>query len=311
MIKLQSKKKKASQYVIGGTVAVIILGLWISLPLMNGTSSSSSDVGNPFRSKVSDISTLGADIPQEGSAPGSPLSGEMTNNPATSGEQMASSLFQSGPEADAPAASASADAGAPAPSAGPVPASGPGAASPSGGPGGKLAAVASISGSNSGSMTAGNTHSKFFGSGNQEAKFAAPLGNELKKAALTAPEKKDVSAMLNNAVAQSKQAAKAPNMDASRGDATTAFGSSSKGASSSDLNGKSEESSAVSGLAMGEAAADLKKSDPSLSHNKVTPPSPPAVDTSMSENDQMKKMIMQMILQSVLGMAFPMPTGGK
>ncbi|PIU19667.1 MAG: hypothetical protein COT18_06310, partial [Elusimicrobia bacterium CG08_land_8_20_14_0_20_59_10] len=74
MMKLQTKKKKASQYVVGGTVAVIILGLWISMPLMNGISSSSGSVGNPFNSRVSDISTLGTDISQEGSAPGSALS---------------------------------------------------------------------------------------------------------------------------------------------------------------------------------------------------------------------------------------------
>jgi hypothetical protein len=231
----------------------------------------------------------------------------MTNTPATSGEEMASSLFQSGPEADAPAASASADAGAPAPSGGPVSASGPGPGPSSSGPGGKLSAVASISGGNSGSMTAGNsTHSKFFGSGNQEAKFAAPLGADLKKAASSGPDKKEaVTAMLNSAVAQSQMAAKAPNMDSARGDATTAFGGGSKGASSSDLNGKAEESSAVSGLTMGAAAADLKKSDPSINKTKVSPPKLDTdANTKQSEDEQMKQMIIQMIIKAALGMAF-------
>ena len=313
IIKLQPKKKKASQYVIGGTVAVIILGLWISMPLMNGSSSSSGGAGNPFQSKVSDISTLGGDIPQEGSAPGSPLSGEMTNNPATSGEQVAASLFQSGPETDAPAAaaSASADAGAPAPAGGPEPSSGPGPSASAGGPGGKLAAVASISGSGSNSMTAGNSsHSKFFGSGNQKAEFAAPAGLDLKKTA-SSPEKREaVTAMLHSAVAQSQMAVKAPNMDSSRGEASTAFGGSSKSGSSSDLGGKAEEAAAVSGLSMGAAAGDLKKSDPSLSKTKVSPPKLDTAATSQSNDEKYKEMMMQMLIQFVMGSAFGGGMGG-
>jgi hypothetical protein len=98
MMKFQPKKNKSTQYVIGGTVAVIILGIWVSIPLMSGSSLDSSiSAGNPFRSKVADIGLLGSDIASEAGAPGSPLSGEMINNPATSGEDIASSLFQSGP----------------------------------------------------------------------------------------------------------------------------------------------------------------------------------------------------------------------
>ena len=157
MIKLNTRKQnKPMQYVVGGTVAVIILGLWISMPLMNSSSMSSSvSAGNPFKSKVADISSLGSDVALEGSAPGSALSGEMINNPATSGESILSSLFQSGPE-DAPgaeasaSASASADAGAaPAPGGPGGGDSGAGSAQ-SGRSGGKLSAVASLGGSSGG-----------------------------------------------------------------------------------------------------------------------------------------------------------------
>ena len=116
-MKFQTKKNKSTQYVIGGTIAVIILGLWISIPLMTGSSLDSSiSSGNPFRSKAGNMSLLGSDISSEGGAPGSPLSGAMIDNPATSGDETASSLFQSGLVGEEPAAvSATADASAAAP----------------------------------------------------------------------------------------------------------------------------------------------------------------------------------------------------
>ena len=175
-MRFQTKKNKSTQYVIGGTVAVIILGLWISLPLMSGSSLDSSvSTGNPFRSKVADISLLGSDISSEGGAPGSPLSGDMINNPATSGEEIASSLFESGPGSDEPAVAVSADASA-APAASPMASAGAPAA-PSG-PRGRLSAAASITAGNSSSMSSGGKHDKFFGTGNQKSEFApaAPAG---------------------------------------------------------------------------------------------------------------------------------------
>ncbi|HBA60198.1 MAG TPA: hypothetical protein DCZ92_05180 [Elusimicrobia bacterium] len=307
MIKLQTRKKKAPQYVVGGTVAVIILGLWISMPLMNGTASSSGGAGNPFNSRVSDISTLGTDIPQEGSAPGSPLSGEMTNNPATSGEDIAASLFQSG-AAEEPVVSASADAAASAPSEGPGAVyGGGGGSSPSGGPAGKLAAVGSISGGSNNTMTAGGSHNKFFGSGNTKAELAKPLSADLKKDVPSVLKEKDRGAAttsLNDAVSKGALAMKSPNSDASRNDATTAFSGGNKGLSTSELGGKSEEVSAVSGLEMGQAAGDLKKNDPSINKHKVTMPKPVEASEVESQDEQMKQMIIQMILKAAIGMAF-------
>jgi len=300
MIKIQGRKSKKTQYAVGGTVAVIILGLWIALPLMNNSSLDSSvSAGNPFKSRVADISSLGSDIPSEGGAPGSPLSGEMINNPATSGEDMASSLFQSGLEGEeaAPAeVTASASASAPLPAVSGF----PGASAPSGG-GAKLGAVASISGGNSNSMTAGGVHNKFFGSGGQKAEFAPATGADLKK--MAAEDKKPgLLAMLNNTADKSQLAAKTGNVDAAKGGAAAAFTNTAK-AGGSDLNDKMENQSAMSGLQLGQTAQDLKKSDPNMSKHKVAMPEPKPVKDEKAD-EEMKKMLLQMIIQNVLGPMF-------
>ena len=299
MMKIQTKKSKSTQYAIGGTVGVVILALWISLPLMSGSSLDGGvSAGNPFKSRVADLSAL-SDIPSEGGAPGSPLSGEMINNPATSGEDIASSLFQSGisDEEAAPEASASAD-----PASGAVPGvpSASGGAPAAGGPKGKLSAAASISGGNSNSMTAGGLHNKFFGSGTNKAEIAPAAAADIKKMA-AADKKSSLVAMLNNSSDKSKLAAKTGNMDDSKGGAASAFANTAKGASA-DLNNEFEGQAMDSGLQLGQTAQDLKKSDPSLSKTKVTPPSKPKDATD--ESEEMKNQIKMMIIQMVLKAAF-------
>ncbi|OGR51697.1 MAG: hypothetical protein A2049_10365 [Elusimicrobia bacterium GWA2_62_23] len=300
MIKLQTKKSKTTQYIIGGVVAVIILGLWVSLPLMNNSSlDASMAAGNPFRSKVADISTLGSDIPSEGGAPGSPLSGEMINNPATSGEDIASSLFQSGLMEEAPLTeSVSADASA-APSS--VPSASSGAPMPAA-PMGKLNTVASISGGNSNSMTAGGLHNKFFGGGGAKAEFAPATGPDLKKLASSDDKRSALVSMLNNTAEKSQLAAKTGSMDAAKGGATAAFTNSAK-LGGSDLDDKLENQSASSGLQLGQTAADLKKNDPNINKNKVNVPEPKPVKDDKAD-EEFKKMIIQMIFQSVIGPMF-------
>lgn len=304
MMKFPTKKSKSTQYVIGGTVGVIILGLWISLPLLSGASMEGSvAAGNPFKSKVADLSAL-SDIPSEGGAPGSPLSGEMINNPATSGEDIASSLFQSGvSEEEAPAASASADASGSAPE---VPsASGGAAGAGGGGPKGKLSAAASITGGNSNSMTAGGMHNKFFGSSNAKADVAPALPADTKKMAAT-EKKGTLAALLNSSAEKSKLAANSGNVDASKGGAASAFANTAKGGGGADLNSDMEAKSLESGLQLGQTAQDLKKSDPSISKSKVTPPSKPedATDESEEMKKQIKMMIIQMVLKAALGAMF-------
>ncbi|MHB0994963.1 MAG: hypothetical protein ACYC2I_01195 [Elusimicrobiales bacterium] len=299
MMKFPTKRSKSTQYVIGGTVGVLILALWISLPLLSGSSMEGSvAAGNPFKSKVADLSAL-SDIPSEGGAPGSPLSGEMINNPATSGEDIASSLFQSGIGEETPEASASADASASAPD---VPSASGGAPMPSaGGPKAKLAAAASITGGNSNSMTAGGIHNKFFGSGNNKAEVAPALPADMKK--MAAPDKKGtLAALLSNTADKSKLAANSGSMDASKGGASAAFTNTAKAGGSADLNSDLEAKSLESGLQLGQTAQDLKKSDPSLSKSKVTPPSKP--EDATDESEEMKNQIKMMIIQMVLKAAF-------
>jgi len=304
-MKFQTKKgSKSTQYVIGGTVAVIILALWVSLPLMSGSALDSNvAAGNPFRSKVADIGLLGSDIASEAGAPGSPLSGAMINNPATSGEDIASSLFQSGPLGDEPvdasAASASAEVSAP---SGGAPSASAGAPAPAGA-GSKLRAAASITAGNSNSMTAGGTHNKFFGAGSQKSEFSPVAPADLKKP--TVDKKNSLTAMLSSSAEKSSLAAKTGKLDDAKGGASAAFGGGST-AKGVDLNDDIEQASVASGLQMGQTAQDLKKNDPSLSKTKITPPSKPedATDESEEMKKEIKMMIIKMVLQMVLGSVF-------
>ncbi|HAF96051.1 MAG: hypothetical protein A2021_02950 [Elusimicrobia bacterium GWF2_52_66] len=281
-------------------VAVIILIAWILLPLMSNSSLDASvSAGNPFRSKVSDIGSLMGDIPSEGGAPGSPLSGEMTDNPATSGESLISSLFQSEAGDEETAAGAGASAGVSGSLSGKPSASAP---APSLGAGrAKLAPKASITGGNSNSMSTGGPHNKFFGNGNAKNDIAsapdlnANIGRD-------AAKKSALVAMLGNAADKSKFAAKTGGMDAARGGAASAFEKSAK-AGASDLNTALESNSAAAGLSMGQAAQDLKRNDPSLNSHKVQLPQPKVVKVDDTD-EQLKKMIMQMIIQATLGQIF-------
>jgi hypothetical protein len=301
MIRLQTRKTKFSQYFAGGAIAVIVLILWVSLPLMNNSSLDSSvSAGNPFRSRITDIGVLSGDIPSEGGAPGSPLSGEMTDNPATSGDILASSLFQSGTDFEDASAEdkASADAGAPsAPdkysASAPPPSRGAGGA--------KLAPLPSITAGNSNSMSTGGTHNKFFGTGNAKADFA-PVGDFKTKNVPDADRKSALVAMLSDAADKSKLAAKTGSMDAAKGGSAAAFEKIGRG-DAGNLTTDLEKGAASSGLSMGQAAQDLKRNDPSLSSHKVQMPEPKPTKTDDSE-EEMKKMIMQMIIQATLGSMF-------
>ena len=304
MMKFQAKKNKSTQYVIGGTVAVVILGLWISLPLMTGSSlDSSMSTGNPFRSKVANMSLLGSDISAEGGAPGSPLSGAMIDNPATSGSDIASSLFQSGLVGEEPAASASADASAAAPDVPSASGSGSSGAPAPSTPRGKLSAVASITAGNSNSMSSGGKHDKFFGSGNQKSEFTAAAASDIKKMA-AADKKAGLVAMLGSSAEKSGLAAKSGNLGAAKGGAAAAFGGASNKGTGADLNSGLEDASLGAGMQMGQTAQDLKKNDPSLSKTKITPPAEPEDVTD--ENEEMKKEIMKMIIQALLKAALGM-----
>jgi hypothetical protein len=306
MLQLKDRKPKFTQYALGGAVAVVILFAWISIPLMQSSSLDSSvSPSSYFKTRTADVSSLGSEIPPEGAAPGYSLNGGMLNNPVTSGENIASTLFQSGP-ADEPAPqdpSADSPAGAPATGA-PLPGvPGPGYASPSSasGPRAKLASMPSITGGNSNSMTAGGgTHNKFFGGGASKKEEFAPL-EKLDKKIPAAEKRGGIAAKLEKMEAKSALAARSFDVAQSRGGASEAFGGSAKGKSPA-LNTEMEESAEIAGLGMGAAAQDLKRNDPQISRKKVSMPEPkPEV---ADEDQKMKEMLIQMLLSSLLGGLF-------
>ena len=306
MIRLNTtgKKPKSTQYVVGGVVAVIILLCWISIPLMNNSSlDSSAGSGNPFKTKTADIGSLGSDIPSEGGAPGQAMNGEMLYNPATSGENIASSLFQSGPEDEETAAAPSApDISGPA-----APGSGSGAsAGVSGGgastPKGKLSAMPSITAGNGNSVTTGGKFDKPFGTGAAKQDTGPTLDQLSKKNMPAADKRNALIAMLQKVDDKSAQGAKSNNANEARGASTGAF---EKTKTDSNLNSGLEQASAGAGLETSAAAQDLKRSDPSLSKNKSTIPEPKvSVDKSKEADEAMKKMIVQMLISSVIGPMF-------
>lgn len=97
MLNLKGKKSKTAQYAIGGVVGFVILILWFSVPLMDKSAwNTAVPEGNPFSSKSVDLRGLSDGMSYESGAPGSPLSGAMIDNPATSGQDINSSLYSSG-----------------------------------------------------------------------------------------------------------------------------------------------------------------------------------------------------------------------
>ena len=303
MVMITGKKSKTKQYVIGGVVALVILCAWISIPLMQNSSMDSSVAsGNFFKTRTADVSSLGNDIPQEGGAPGYALNGEMLNNPATSGENIASSLFQSGPDDETALVEASADDSSRPPAPLPGMSASAGAPGPSSsGSKGKLSSMPSITAGNSNSMTAGGSHNKFFGSGAAKADIAPAADQAFKN--VTASDKRNaLVAMLQKAEEKSAQAAKAPNAAAAAGGATSAFEKTAR-ADNSSLNTDTENDAASSGLALGAAAQDLKRNDPQMNKKKVSLPEPKAVKDDKGD-EEIKKMLLQMIISSVLGPMF-------
>lgn len=293
------KKPKSTHYVVGGVVAVIILLCWISIPLMNNSSlDSSAGPGNPFKTRTADLDSLGADIPSEGGAPGQALNGEMLYNPAGSGENIASSLFQSGPEDEEnPSAPAAPDISGPA-----APGSGSGAsagvtASP--GSKGKLGAMPSITAGNGNSATTGGKFDKPFGTGAAKQE-TGPALDQFSKKPPPAEKRSALIAMLQKAEDKSVDAAKSNNSNEARGSAASAF---EKTKTYANLNSGLERAAGGAGLENDAAAQDLKRSDPSLSKNKSTIPEP-SVDKSKEADEAMKKMIIQMLISSVMGPMF-------
>lgn len=295
---MTAKKPKKTQYIIGSIVAVLILFMWISLPLMNKTGTSSSAAyGGTFSKKSADLSLLadgaGAD------APGAPLSGELIDNPATALDMAASSLFSSGDSSENPSettsessANSTADGNVPVPDAntgsnyGSVPK-------------GKLNVLPSLTAGNSNTNTVGGTHNKFFGQDTAKADFKpSDLGDIKPKS----EKGQALLASLKNAQDQSVKAANSANLSDAKNAATQAFGASVK-ADDSKLNTETEQKFAEAGMQLGKVDTSMKKNDPSLTKKEIKLPEPKEMEVDNSD-EEMKKMLMQMIIQATVGAVF-------
>lgn len=300
LLKRQEENKKKIVYIVAGIISFIIFLIWITIPLTQKSSWDTS-VSNPYgmSKKSADLALLdsgGID------APGAPLTGALIDNPATNLDLEASSLFKM-PESEIKyeeepkveeekTSSISSDVSvAPPPVTNVQPHSG----------GGKLAKLPSLGGSSGGTMTVGTTHDKFFGSQKAEANLV-PLNaksddiksskGNLALSALKAAEKSSVIA------AQAKSA------EQSKGAATSAFEKTAK-VDEYLLNSKEEKEVAQSGLSLAKAEVDLKRSDPNLSKKKITLPQPTKdEDESKKMEEQIKMMLLQMLIQATLGPIF-------
>jgi len=309
MFTLMEKRRKFTQYAAGGAVAVVILFAWISIPLMHSSSLDSSVDPNGFlRTKTADVNSLASEIPLEGAAPGHYLNGSMFNNPAVTGENIAATLFQSGPleeglPADSPAEPMASAMDFPEPSA-----SAPGAsagAAPAARA--KISPVPSIGSGNSSSMSMGGKHSKFFGSGAASKK---PRDFTAESAPAKAPRKTRLSTNKRSSLvdglkkvnARSLSSARSFSADQSRSGASSAFGGSVQ-KRTADLRAPMELAARGAGIAMGAAAQSLKGNDPSMSSKHITIPEP-EVNKDAEADEEMKQMILQMLLSSLLGGLF-------
>ncbi|MEF3280677.1 MAG: hypothetical protein K6357_06915 [Elusimicrobiota bacterium] len=296
IISVQNKKKK-TQYIIASIIAISVLFIWVSIPLLNKSSWDTS-VSNPYgmAKKSGDLSladSAGVD------APGQPLDGSMIDNPATTLDLEASSLFKM-PDSDinyeedsSQKTTASIDSNV----------SAPGVSAPSvGGFNGKakLNKLPSLSGGNSGSLTLGQTHNKFFGQETAKANLV-PLNDSTD---IKSSKKNFALEALKKAEQNSVMAAKTENADAAKSAASSAFEKTQK-FDELFLNSKDEKEYHSSGLEFAEAESDLKKNDPSVSKKKISLPQPSKdEDESKKMEEQMKQMLLQMIIQATLGQVF-------
>ncbi len=309
MLNLQGKKGKTAQYAIGGVVGFIVLVLWFSVPLMDRSSwNTAVPEGNPFSSKSVDLSSLSDGMGYEGGAPGSPLSGELTYNPATSGDDVGSSLYNSGfeemidgemenGEGEGASGAVAVSAGSSSKHSGSAYAPSPRNTSI-----GKLNKVASIGSGGGSSGTSGKKHNKFFGGGNDKAKFSenynAPIGKIKKDSKLLASA--------DNSRKQSKKA-EAINLkgkeEAGRSGIAAAFNNLVK-ADDSQITTGLEEAASDSGIVEGEIGGDLKKNDPGLNKSKYTPPAPGEPSSGVDNDEKYKQMIIKMVIGATLGSMF-------
>lgn len=295
---ITARKPKKMQYVIGSLVSFLILLMWVSLPVMNKTGSSSSPVySGSFSKKSADLSLLADDAGAD--ATGVPLSGELIDNPATTLDMAASSLFSSGDSSELPqesseakAINSTADGNVPTPNAsigsnyGSVPK-------------GKLNVLPPLTAGNSNTNTVGTTHNKFFGQENTKADFKPSDLGDIKPKSERA---RMLLYSLKNAEQQSVKAANSANLNDARNSASQAFGASVK-ADDSKLVTKTEEEFTQAGVQLGKVDTSMKKNDPSLTKKEIKLPEPKEMEVDNSD-EEIKRMLMQMLIQATVGAVF-------
>lgn len=301
------KKNKAVQYAIGGVVSVVVLVLWITSPIMgNVFSSASVAAGNPFSSRVTDVSALSSDGSFKSSA--EKMVEEMGSH--DSGDGILSTLFQSGfdeenkeyADSGAGSSAASTDSGSDSSTSAPnIPTPNAGTVSES--TRAKLSALSSSLGAKGGggsSASSGGNHNKFFGSGNNKAEIRAIDMSDVKKQVASTGNEKRGMGSLKKATTQGNLALNTSDLAQASGGVSSAFDGGTKKASSSMLSGKEEKESEVAQLGVGQAITDLKSNDPKLNSNKVTPKVTKPKDVT-DEDAEIKKMLLQMLFSNVIG----------
>ncbi|MBI4057375.1 MAG: hypothetical protein HY399_07525 [Elusimicrobia bacterium] len=307
------KKNDLSRYAWIGILVVIAMVGWMSLPLLQKSSTDSS-VAVPHRSKsrAVNLNTLG--LSPEVGAPGSPLTGEMIDNPATAPDGSSSALYSGKKEgiyfseedlnseksaSSNASATASGTTGSKAPSYMDVsnPVSRP-----------KLSAMPSLSGGGAGTTAMGKIggNTPFFGKGAGEAAidpkslFAANMG----KPALDTGRSATMSNLISSERA-SQQAVMTPG-DAAKSGATRGF-EATKQDPALQKTGQ-QNFIGPAGLSYDGTVADLKKNDSSLSKKKIIPPPLPDPNANKDSNNW-GLAILQMLAQAFLTHIFKGATG--
>jgi len=317
----RKKSNKPLQYAIGGIVSVIVLVIWITSP---GRSSSFSAAaiaaGNPFSSRVSDISVLSAGEDRMKTET-ERMAEEMGAHDG--GNNLLSTLFQSGVEEEASAgeetealgsASGEDDYGDSGSGFGSVPDVSYSEGTVSSGARAKLSALSSSFGGGGGSSntSGGGSHNKMFGSGSANVstkKIDVNAGN-VKNAALAEKSKGGKTMQsLHAANRFANSAMQAKNLGQASALNSVAFdGGIKKGTVEMADNGLSQ-SSAEASLGFGQAVKDLKVNDPKLNSTKVVPKTNKPKDAT-DEGSELKKMLIQMLFQSVIGPVLQTAVGG-
>lgn len=308
----KKKANKPVQYAVGGVVSLIVLVLWITSP-SRGSSFSAAAIaaGNPFSSRVSDVSALSSAGDDTFKSETQRMAEEMGSHDG--GNNLLGSLFQTGFEeekiefldggaeaAAAPSAddeaSSSGDYSAPSVSQ-PTSASG----GVSDGTRAKLSALSSSFGGGGGSSnTSGGGHNKFFGSGNVKAtvnkinverdKSKVPAASNAAKQGLTS---------LKTANRYATDAVRSKNLTNAAVGNSLAFDGGTKKATTDFLDKEIEGASGEATLGFGQAIQSLKTNDPKKDSTKITPPGKPK-DVTKDDQD-LGKYLLKLFMSSVVG----------